>query len=160
MGGRELSIIRLFAIGTLALSATLSTPAAHGATYNAVRDYSIKVNPTGPWSYMDENGLLTTRTRSEYGIKGLWNWSNGQPICSKSYVSRNQTGSTVNYGSLVQPTNYLRLDPEANTFNTVRFQAPNAGIYNVTGSFLGIDTVENSHQVTINLNGVPDFTAT
>ncbi len=148
--------IRLCAMCAIAISSAFSAAAA--TTYEAVRDYSIKANPTGPWGYLDENGLLTTSTRAYYGIKGLWAWTNGQAFCNTSVVSRNRTGGTVTYSTLVQPTNELRLDPEANAFNTVRFQAPNAGSYNVSGLFRGIDTEQQSHQVSITLNGVSQYT--
>ena len=157
LSSKSLRIIAL--VATVACHAEVALAASH---YSITPNYSIKINPSGPWSYIDENGLLNVKTKSEFGINNYWNWGNGGNAgwCTASAISRNKTGQTLNYGTIVQPTNYLRLDPESNTFNAVRFSAPSSGTFVVKGSFLGIDVGENSHAVAIDVNGVPTFGTT
>jgi hypothetical protein len=156
-----MSTLRFLAIAGLTAS-MIGPPlgAEASTTYSVVRDYSIKGNPSGPWSYIDQNGLLTVHTRAFGGQKGLWDWSNSNPFCNTSAVERNQTGATASYATIIQPTDHLRIDPQNNTFNSARFQAPGAGSYSIKGDFLGIDTGEGSHPVSIKLNGTAQFGAT
>ena len=51
------------------------------------------------------------------------------------------------------PGDHLDLDPESAANVRTRFTAPMAGTFVVSGDFLGVDTSENSHAVSILVNG-------
>jgi hypothetical protein len=122
--------------------AALSATAHASTTYDAVRDFSIKANPNGVWSYQDSANLAYAH-RKYQGVLGLENWSDDLPREQGVMIARNKTGApvTLNNGTLTIPTNYLLLDPEHNTPGAiVTFTAPVAGTYTAKGDFLGLDT--------------------
>jgi hypothetical protein len=58
--------------------AALSATAHASTTYDAVRDFSIKANPNGVWSYQDAANLAHAH-RKYQGVVGLENWFDDQP---------------------------------------------------------------------------------
>lgn len=145
-------------IGVFAIDAGI--PASAASPYNAVKNFTLRSNPIpgGVWSYIDPTGLLLQKGKNADGVTGLSQWDNDQPNCYATVVDRNVSGGTINYGTFVLPTNYLRLDPENTAFVAVRFTAPVAGKYIIKGNFLGIDTNQQSHSVDIMKKGVSIFT--
>jgi hypothetical protein len=122
-------------------------------SYNVVTGFSSTSNPNGVWTYY-YNGTAYTDSQgvSNYAGTGLPGWSTSEPIPNLLYIVQNVTGSTVSYLTVRDPTNTLWMDPESGSVSVV-FTAPSAGTYTITGSFLGIDTFENSHPVEILDNG-------
>jgi hypothetical protein len=147
-------------LASAALLASSSQTLIARTGYDAVKNYSIRGNPNGPWSYLS-GILLPHKANSVQGIKRLLVWySSLQPCCNNGYVVRNTTGATADVLTIVSPVDHLWFDPQSNPAITVRFQAPKAGLYVFSGDFLGIDTNEVSHSVLIMNNGTQVFGGT
>jgi hypothetical protein len=131
-----------------------------GSIYNVVTGFSGTSNPNGVWTY-DYNGTAYTSSQevSNYLGTGLSGWSTGEAIPNRIYILQNVTGGTVTYSTVQDPTSTLWMDPESGTVSIV-FTAPSAGIYTITGDFLGIDKYENSHPVEILDNGTVIWSGT
>jgi hypothetical protein len=151
-------------VAALVLGGLWCGPARADMIYDAVGDFSLTANPNGVWSYGVLSSLTggtfladtTTLTNSNYTGQMAWYNGLGQP--NASAVDKNTSGSTASYLSIVQPTNLLRLDGEDLT-SDVRFTAPGAGIYDVSGLFQRIDNGNVPVSVRVNLNGVALFSA-
>jgi len=122
---------------------------------NIVLDFSNSSNPNGVWTYL-YNTSPTTETAFTASqattFETLPEWYNGQGEPDAIYMVNNNSGSTVSYLTINDPTGVLWLDPEEYGV-AVEFTAPTTGTYNIVGNFLGIDTGENSHPVEILENG-------
>jgi hypothetical protein len=121
--------------------------------FNAVTQFSATRNPHGAWSYLADgsnaNGALLTARTSLCGNPNLPAWLNGQPQPDSIVVARNISNSPISgCVDVVAPTDHLWIDSEGATV-TVRWTAPAAGTYSITGDFLGIATDEQSHPVQI-----------
>ena len=139
------------------------TFAAGTSTYSAVNDFSItNGNPNSVWSYLAGGTLLNTTESGVDGFGGLVRWYNGQTqVPDIAAIIKNTTESTITLGSTDQiPPDHLNLDPQGISDVVVRFTAPVAGTYVVTGDFSGQDTNENSHAVQIADNGTTIFAST
>ena len=134
-----------FVVGALLLSCA---SAANAAVYNATSDFSLASNPNGVWAYLGEGSPLNVPVPSPCITGGLECWYNGSPVPDANIVAKNISGGTLSYETIVQPTSYLEMDPESG-FVTVSFTTPTSGYYNINGDFLGIDTGENAHTVTV-----------
>lgn len=146
----------ILGLATLALA-----PFASAATYNMVTDFSDTANPNGVWSYF-YNGTLFSLSQSSpncLATSGTLCWYNGQGIPTAILVGQNNTGGTASSGTLSVPTGYAFMDPESQ-YAAILFTAPSAGTYTVSGNFLGADTGQNSHPVTILANGGSVFSGT
>jgi hypothetical protein len=136
------------------------------AGFDAVANFSITGNPNGPWSYGWEpslgNGFTLDDAESSSVYPGIDQWhgtefcgydSNGA-LALRPQVGFNHTGSTLNYASGVsQPANMLILHPScSNKLSVVRWTAPTAGWFEVTGLFQGIDTRTTTTDVHILLD--------
>ena len=155
------SLIGKIAATMAAMLVLSAQPSVASSYYDAVKNFSIKSNPSGPWSYLSAGLPLSYKANSIQGIKGLPYWySSRQSCCDNAYVVRNKTGATLDYLTIVSPVDHLWFDPQSNPDVTVRFQAPTSGAYVFLGDFLGIDTDEASHPVQINKNGVEAFSGT
>ena len=144
------------ACGCAALLA--SGVAAHAATYSARNDFSIGGNPNGVWSYGTlssfTGGALTLfgTAESNRDFNGERLWDNNGTIPTRAAVYDNVSGSTATISTVVVPTDQLILDGES--FNAdVRWTAPAAGTYNVSGLFQREDTNAQSVSVRIVENG-------
>jgi hypothetical protein len=143
---------------TVALALTSPILASHATaatTYNAWSNFSIKANPTGPWSYLAGGTLLAQTIPNCNGDKRLLCWWNGQSAPTSATVIANKTGQTVTYYTIVLPVKYLSLDPENSADATVQWTAPAAGKITIAGNFLGVDTNEATHNVAVTHNGAP-----
>jgi hypothetical protein len=109
--------------------------------------YDVVTAPGGPISY---SAAGTANLTSSTDMNTLPAWSNQQAIPDTAYVVLNTTGATVNYSNTVNlPGGYLGLDPQSIANVAVNFLAPSAGVYQITGNFLGIDVGEYLHPVEI-----------
>ena len=115
---------------------------ARATMFDAVSDFDLGQNPSGPWSYLIDSGSgpqLMPRTwpGSTPGLQG-WDNAGTQPYWSG--ILKNTSGTTLTYngGNTVQPTDVLYLDPQYNRV-IVRWTAPSAGTWSATGFFETVD---------------------
>ena len=90
-------------------------------------------------------------------------WSNNQSYPSFVGITANRTGMTqiTNDGLVYYPTNYLELDGQADPLGAdLRFTAPSAGIYQISGNCEGCNLDKQSRPVTVDVNQAAVFTAT
>jgi hypothetical protein len=145
---------RIIRQASFALALAASMPFIHAArattTYDLVKDFSIKSNPNGVWTYMD-SAPLAYNHKSYEGVSGLENWSNDDAYPRTVTIAKNKTGQTVSLdsGAVMLPPGYLLMDAElCGPFGAViQFQAPVAGTYTVKGNFLSLANPEMQHNV-------------
>jgi hypothetical protein len=132
----------------LALSAApaIGNMACASSRYDAVKDFSIKSNPNGVWTYMDSAPLAYAHRKYE-NVKGLYNWSDDLKSPFEVSIIRNKTGSPVSLenGTLTLPTGYLAMHGGANSPGAgigIQFQAPSVGTYDVDLNVVALDTNE------------------
>jgi hypothetical protein len=145
----------LFAGFAIVLAMPISQTAQAATHYDLVKDFSIKANPNGVWTYMD-SAPLKYASRTYGGVSKLDNWSNDLQGSNFVNILRNETGAPVilDGGNLTLPTNYLYMNSQDNINGvTERFQAPVAGSYEVKGNFMGLDTHQPRSGIYIKLNG-------
>ena len=143
----------------VALVAALLPLSAFGqatSSYNAVKDFALSTNPNGQWSYLYNNALMKTSINATTST-GQVAWQAevldgyaiqvGTILGSSPFVYNLGNGDTFDF-----PTDHLYMSPWLGNV-TVRFTAPSAGQYMVTGDFLGIETEQASHPVEILVNG-------
>jgi hypothetical protein len=118
--------------------------AAHGAsTYDVVRDFNIRANPNGVWSYQDTTNLAYAHHQYQ-GVRRLDNWSDDANSPNTVTIVRNKTGAPVSLfdQEMTLPPNYLALESgngsQGDSANIV-FTAPSTGNYTITGDFRGLD---------------------
>ena len=119
--------------------------------WNAVTQFSANKNPNTYWSY-STNALPLLRQRAFCTTPKLAGWSTKQPIPNGIYIVKNKTGAEVDCETIRSPTDHLWMDPESGAI-TVSWTAPSSGTFLIKGDFLGIDTGEHAHPVTISING-------
>jgi hypothetical protein len=130
--------------------------AAHGAsTYDVVRDFNIKANPNGVWSYQNSSNNLAYSARRFQGIPGLENWSDDANSPDTVTIVRNKTGGPVSLfdQEMTLPPNCLALESSNDSAigdANIVFHAPAAGTYTIKGNFLGLD-VKEAHYTHINI---------
>ncbi|QYE33619.1 PEPxxWA-CTERM sorting domain-containing protein (plasmid) [Polymorphobacter sp. PAMC 29334] len=73
-------------------------------------------------------------------VSGLGCWQTTTPVLLVPLVGKNLTGSTLDFSTVVLPTNVLLVHPGQSTDSIVRFTAPTTGKYNVSGFFELLDT--------------------
>ena len=128
---------------------------------NAVDDFSLSDNPNGAWSYSYSLGDgLIPLTGQTFPAAGVGGWWSGGDVPFWYTVAGNTSGMTASFETIVQPPNYLDMDPESAARVDTVYTVPSAGTYSITGDFLGIDIFENSHPVAILVNGTDDYSAT
>jgi len=126
--------------------------------YNVVTDFSVASNPNGVWTY-EHSGIAYTGAQGFPNLlPGVPAWWTGLSVPNSLIIGQNVTGSSVTSSTITIPNNTLWMDPESGSVSVV-FTAPLAGVYAISGDFRGIDTVGNSHPVSIFDNGVSVFSA-
>jgi hypothetical protein len=134
---------------------------ANAGSYSAATDFTLATNPNGVWLYDYTSTPLTTAVTGTGSLTGFNYWWDGQALPNSSIVGENVTSSPIVYlSALVLPVDYLVMDPEGNSNVEVIFTAPTSGYYSITGSFLGIDSNEQTHPVAIFDNSTSIFTST
>lgn len=148
------------------LLCTLQVGAAQAATFSAAGDFNSITNPNGAWSYgsyatLDDPSsfaALTTPTANVFGL-GLSGYTGSGSFA----VAKNETGAVLDSGTPTYPVDSLILHPGTSGEQAVvRWTAPTAGTYAVTGGFYAadFDPVGNSTTVdgSVYRNAVEEFT--
>ncbi len=146
-------VAKLLALGAV-FALTLQAQPVMAQKMDAWKQFSLKQNPNGQWSYLAA-GELQTKTLKKCGnVKRLLCWWNGGQVPNSAVVGANKSGSTVSFYTIVLPAKYLLLDPENLSDVAVQWTASSTGTVRVTGNFLGVDTNEQSHDVAVLHDGV------
>ena len=139
-----------------AVAATLVAGAAQATTYNDVADFSSS-SSTGVWSY--GTGVTgtsftpyTNYTPDCIGA-GSGCWQTATPVNLVPAVIANLSGATINFSTLVLPTDVLLVHPGPDTDSIVRFTVPVSAHYNVTGFYELLDTNPSGVNAIIAANG-------
>jgi hypothetical protein len=149
---------RLLAITSL-LANILSDLPGEAQTYDPRTQFSVTANPNGVWTYGYGSTLGGPMTKFTItgNNQGVLVWDVGS-VYVQPAIGYNPTGSTITSGGCVLNPNALCENPvlNGNSFTTIRFTAPAAGLYNLSGSFYGMDNTPNgtTTQGHILLNGV------
>jgi hypothetical protein len=145
--------IRMLLVGA---AASLFAAAAQATTYNDVADFS-STSPTGIWSYGTgvTGTSFTPYTNFNPGCFGAGSacWQTATPVNLVPAVIANLSGATINFGTVVLPTNVLLLHPGPNTDSIVRFTVPVTGYYDVSGVYELLDTNPTGVNAIIAANG-------
>jgi len=123
---------------------------ASGATqsYDAYKNFTLKNNPNGAWSYLVAGSPLNDPVECENNKKFPC-WWNDEQLPDSAIVGANKAGQSISYYTIILPPKYLVLDPESLDDVAVQWTAPSAGSVDVTGNFLAVDQDEASHTVAI-----------
>ncbi len=139
-----------------AVSALALAGAAKATIYDAVADFST-TSSTGVFSY---GTGVTGSSFTPYPVltadclgAGSYCWQTTTPVLLVPLVAANQSGSTINFGSVVFPTNVLNVHPGPSTDSIVRFTAPTSGMYDISGFYELLDTDPSGVNAIIALDG-------
>ena len=127
--------------------------------YDAVKDFSASANPAGQWQYrygtVTNSSLMTSKISNNGNALSGWVNDPNAAIPNQYVIEKNFSSTAQNFGTVVFPTDLLRLDGQGNN-DIVRWTAPSAGNWSISGLFQGIDTGEHAHNVEIlkNLSSV------
>lgn len=134
---------------------TVSAAASGRSGYNAVSQFSVARNPSGPWSYLlDGEHFTHTGSRSAASPECPC-WWNGNQYASSAIIGANRGASTLHYETIVLPAGYIDLDPESTGNVGLRWTAPVTGTFTVSGRFVGVDVDEADHMVGVYHDGAP-----
>ncbi len=157
---RYVSSLSVFLIALGLGGAVVPSNAVVVGTYDLAADFSTATNPNGAWSYGYSTTLggalvLHASTSPHPAYSTISNWHTdlgyGVPV-----ILRNSTAGTVtnDTGTIVLNPGQLASHPgTSGEFSIVRFTAPTAGLFNVTGAFQGADLFGATTDVHILLNG-------
>ncbi len=146
----------LFAAVASVGATALSVP-ANATTYDAVNDFSTS-SSTGVFSYGTGVTGSTFVAYTNYSspcqasVTGLGCWQTTTPESLVPLVGKNLTGATLNFGTVVLPTNVLIVHPGRSTDSIVRFTVPTTGHYNISGFYELLDTSPTGVNVIIAFN--------
>ena len=116
-------------------------------TYDAVHDFSITANPNGAWSYGWSATLNGTFTLYAAGngdcLSGLSDWrelTDCPDVVPQPNLAHNDTASILCGPTFCVPPSLLDLHPgDKGQYSILRWTAPAAGRYLVSGTFSGED---------------------
>jgi hypothetical protein len=149
----------------------LATPAVAAVNYDAVADFSSTQPAAGVWSYGSSDSLVSPIVFTQYnnydtnyfgtggpqdaGVSGAQGWytagsPSGLPTVLKNYSGSNMTVSTITDWS---PSLLLLHPGSAGQVSIVRFTAPTAGSYTVTGEFTGLDSTSTDVHALVSVAG-------
>ena len=159
--------MKLYSLALLASVLGLSRVNANAVVvgqYDIAADFSTSSNPNGAWSYgysttLGGSLILHASTTAHPAYTSIDNWHTdlgyGVPVIlrnSTSVAVTNDTGTIVlGAGQLASHSG------TSGEFSVIRFTSPAAGLFNVSGSFLGADLVGTTTDVHILLNGSEVF---
>ena len=132
----------------------LVSAGAAARTDDAYRQFRLRHNPNGAWSYLAGGALLSTKLPDCAGVSNFNCWWNGGSLPNSAIIGAATKHAAVSYDTIVLPAATLALDPENAGDVTVLWTAASAGTVVVSGNFLGVDTNEASHMVAVLQNGV------
>lgn len=124
------------------LGLLVATSSVQATTFNASAEFSAIYNPSGVWSYGtvgDRNAQV--RTFQAYAeasnFSGLDYWYNTQ-----GQVAYNSTNNPITSNTVTWPASTLSIvNTAASHASVVRFTAPIAGTYDISGSFFTLSSV-------------------
>ena len=128
----------LFFTVVLVILLGIATTACVAQTWDATRDFGPS-NPNGAWSY--GYGITGTSFTPDplynpecFGVSGLVCWILNEDVPD---VGFNTTGDWLNWSTIVFPPDVLHVHPGPNDGqdSIVRWTAPVAGYYNISGFF-------------------------
>ena len=140
---------------------------SYGASQSAGDQFSPSSNPNGTWSYgykltsssafqPFDAGSATAR-----GIAGMYGW-NASTLASEPHIYFNSTASAIGFaGTVSVPPRSIQMHPgPSGVFAVLRWTAPSAGTYSVSGAFRGNDALNESRIASIQKNGIEIFSGT
>jgi len=145
--------------GTSAAIAVSQAGGTGGTSYDIVGGFYTALSASGPWSYGSEAGSPLsgfTAFTAFNATTGTWSASTN----SLPEVRKNTTGTDIPPAGGVTydlPPDALFMHPGGGPHSVVRFTVPASGSYNLSGSFLGLDSVGTTTDVHILVNGAPVF---
>jgi hypothetical protein len=159
---------RLFSLVVAAMVTVLIPGISNATIWNDVTDFSSS-NPSGAWRYGD--GITGTPSFFLYtafstacdGFSGVscWQPPPADVMFGVPVVGINTTGSTLDFATVVLPTDVLWVHPGVSTDSIVQWTAPAAGIYSISGFFEMLDTAPppQGHPVFVGIydNSTPEF---
>ncbi|MFZ1936735.1 MAG: PEP-CTERM sorting domain-containing protein [Thermoguttaceae bacterium] len=137
------SLLRFARVAAIVNFVIMACSTTQLTAYDAVSDFSTAANPNGQWSYLGStsNGLvpLSSTALTESATNTL-QWGNGRGQPNWVGIVKNTSASTLVYntGNTAQPPNVLYLDPQSLNA-VVRWTAPSAGLWAISGSFETVD---------------------
>jgi len=151
---------KLFSLLVAAMVTVLSPGISNAIIWNDVTDFSSS-NPSGAWRYGQGTTGSTFTPYTVFsaacnGQPGVACWQ--PPVISFGVplVGKNTTGSTLNFGTVVLPTDVLWVHPAA-LDSIVQWTAPAAGVYNISGFFELLDITPTGVFVNLYDNSTPVF---
>jgi len=132
------------------LAAIITPVPATPPVYDAVHDFSLNGNPNGVWSYLASNVLMSAG--AEGATPGFIVWGNGLGNPDSDSVIKNISGSTISPEGNYYFTDHLGLNAEIGNV-TIRFTAPSAATYAITGNFVGATVTPEPHNAGVLVNG-------
>jgi hypothetical protein len=139
-----------------AVAAALIAGVAQATTYDVAADFSSS-SPTGIWSYGTgvTGTSFTPYTNFNPGCLGAGSacWQTAAPVDLVPAVVANLSGSTINFSTVVLPTDVLLVHPGPDTDSIVRFTVPVTGVYDISGFYELLDTSPTGVNAIIAANG-------
>jgi hypothetical protein len=136
---------------------------AKASTYDPCVQFSSTANPSGVWSYGYGSTIGGPMTLYSFmqGWEGEYVWltSSSQSLFVGPVLVYNPTGSTLYSGDSTMPPNFIGTNP-GDGFSALRFTAPAAGQYNISGAFYGADQSGTTTDVYVLMNGTSVFDRT
>ncbi len=141
-----------FASAGLSLAMPAVCAPAAAAANHVAADFSVARNPNGNWSYLTGATRLAfvQKTCDQIGLRCRWN---GKPICNSVLVGASATHAPLSWLTIRLPADHVLMDPESAANVIVRWTAPAAASYEISGDFLGADVSETAHPVAVLDNG-------
>jgi hypothetical protein len=153
MSGLQQMFASIVGVGVLALAAT-----ANATTYDAAADFST-TSSTGVFSYGTGATGSSFTPYTNYSapcqgmVAGLGCWQTATPVDLVPQVGKNLTGATLDFSTLLLPTNVLLVHPGPSTDSIVRFTVPATGRYDISGFFELLDIHPTGVNVIIAFDG-------
>jgi hypothetical protein len=153
-------LARLFSLVVAAMITVLTPGISNAIIWNDVADFSSS-NPSGAWRYGQGTTGFTFSPYTVFstacnGQSGVSCWQPSVIAFGVPLVGKNTTGSTLNFGTVVLPTDVLWVHPQA-LDSIVQWTAPTAGVYNISGFFELLDVTPNGIFVGIYDNSASVF---
>lgn len=147
---------RMIKMAMVVVAANLCAGVASATTYNDVAGFS-STSSTGVWSYGTgvTGTSFTPFTNYTTGCLGAGTgcWQTATPVNEVPAVIANLSGSPINFGTVVLPTDVLLIHPGPATDSIVRFTVPTTGHYDVSGFYELLDTNPTGVNAIIAANG-------
>ena len=134
----------------------VSALTATGQTFDVAADFSATNNPNGPWSYGFSStlgGPLILYVATD-NTDGLEHWRTNIAASGTPMLFHNPTANTIVSASTHVAPGGLGMHPGPDgEYAIARLTVPSTGLYHLTGSFFGLDSVGTTTDVHILTNG-------